>query len=274
MKINDNDIAKILADLPEIELPEGFHDEVMAKIKEVGAASGRPKKRPLVRYIGPFVAAAALVFIVMAVLDFGPSPMDYGGGIAQAPIAAIAEAEVEAELWATPSMARAFDEDFDAFDDAFENFEWYSDYELFGTGIAVAFVGGSLEEQFENAGFPTSIVSHMFFPYGPDHLPTDNLHFDTEYRFAITFDITILVEDLAQATHALNDLGAQAPVMALQPAFEDLEATFTALYALGTVQEYHMTITDAWALMVSGPRNRIASAWEEANTINVIFIEK
>jgi len=352
MKINENDITKILADLPEIELPEGFHDEVMQKIKEAAPSiPARAKRRPLVRYIGLLVAAAALVFIVVAVLDFGIAPIGQGGGMAPVPFAAVAEAEPEqwsapeAQLGVTaatpaptaaeaPLMRGAFDIVFDNNFDDFTELEdsEYSDQldespiafgiaaapvdtaEMQVYGIAeeeiydtdteeqdflfavagapappvgeipmpsafspvpvddagdfdysdlldtptVAFVGGSLEEQFENAGFPATIISIMPFP---DHLPTDNLYFNTDYRFVITFEITILVEDLAQATQALNDLGAQAPVMDLRPAFRDLEAIFIALYALGDVQSYTMTITDAW------------DSWEETNTINVIFIE-
>jgi len=90
MKINETDIKEMLAKLPEIELPEDFHDEVMSKIK-----LGGKRKRPIVRYIGPLAVAAALVVIMVAVLDFGPAYEDFSVDLA--PFAVAAEADIGGE---------------------------------------------------------------------------------------------------------------------------------------------------------------------------------
>jgi hypothetical protein len=56
----------------------------------------------------------------------------------------------------------------------------------------------------------------------------------------------------------------------LQPAFEDLEAAFIALYNLGIVEEYRVTTTDILAL---NDAEQAADLRDGANTIFITLLQ-
>jgi hypothetical protein len=356
MKISDNDIIKMLAELPEIELPEGFHDEVMQKVKaEAGRAGPKPKKKSrTIWYIGSFAAAAAAVAVIMlTVTDFGQNQWNYGefAAVADAapPMAAEAEAAMEIfdlDLDLEFALGGGYDFDIDFDSDFGYTLEaetpislidtrlYQRNYGDFATGAGIASRGTEIPETVTVPGIvmaPETVmapaaepeaameifgleleddldlelgfvfapevgvpiarpdaelwsqnlddvwaqaVTVSVFPF-PEHLPTDLLDFELSEYFAFTFEIFIAVDDMEYARETIDDMGGVddeiANGMILQPAFEDLEATFTALYALGVVEEYRVTATNTLVLSNMG---RVYEIWQEANTIFITLLHE
>ena len=50
-----------LGNLPEIQLPKGFHNEVMAKIRQEAGRQKARRRRPVYRAFGTLAAAAAII---------------------------------------------------------------------------------------------------------------------------------------------------------------------------------------------------------------------
>lgn len=256
MKINDNDISKILAELPEMELPEGFHDEVMAKIKAEAKKPRVKKKSRTIWYIGSFATAAAAAAVIMLTFsDFGQNNWSTEGFADAAPMTE--SANQAAGL--VPEAAMAMDMDMEQFE---------ADFAL---EAPIARMDAQHLGEFENRVWTqvvTTSVSHF-----PDHLPTDLLHFDLSEHFAFTFEIFIAVDDINHAQEAIYNLGEpinETPFgITLQPASEDLETVFTALYALGIVEEYRITSTNTALL---SDLRRVDRILEEANTITVTLL--
>ena len=218
MRISDNDLKRVLAELPEIELPAGFHNEVMAKIRE----EGKPKKKkPLnFRVIGSFAAAAALVIIVAAtIIDFGSRVAE----ITETPAAALAPAMdmdvMNDELFPPlPSLPFTFQDSDIALGEAFDTEE-----DEFGWGLELR--AGAAAGELYNYGF----------------------------TLAVTYEITIIVDDMAYALNVINGLGGHI----LQPAHEELDYIFSVLHTLGVVST----------------QRHIATEWEQNNTISITLLQ-
>jgi len=287
--INDNDLKKLLADLPEIDLPEGFHDETMQKLHNEHRMDDHkggtlppatqsshnpkpnPKRRRAIIYIGSFTSAAAvLLAVLITTLNLGQSTADLAPMAMEAPEAAAGQ----------PFAARLVDAEFN-FDDA----DFYGEAWEYGImaaealterpepEIAMGRTQAQLWDAFENDLWAQAITTDAF-PF-PDHLPTDHLdpNLAEIYGFAFTFEIIITVDDFDYAREAIINLGAtyheMMLEMVLQPAFEDLETTFAALYALGTIEEYRVTSTNT---LVLSNAQHIMDAQADANTISIILL--
>jgi len=270
MKISDDDITKMLAELPEIELPNGFHEEIMKKVRpehrrgELRSPANK-KNRRTIWYIGSFATAAAvMVAFMITVLDFGQNQWAYGDLMSVADVAPfVADTEdmdIAMEIMEIAEMPIA---QFAAPEAAMGRM----DVQVESEGIWNYGRIWSEDDEWAQA------VSTSVFPY-PDHLPTDLLDFELAEYFASTFEITIRVDDLFYAQEAIHGLGTPQDdfglAIKLQPDFADLEATFIALYALGIVEEYRITMTNTLAL---SNMQQIFEALESANTIFITLLQ-
>ena len=307
MKINDDDIIKMLAELPEIELPEGFHDEVMQRVQKEAhrrnAYRASAKKRRAVWYIGSFTAAAAMVAIIITVTNLNFGPTLQFDAVAEVPRAIMAtpapytamtaEPEAAGGLWTwVQDEAEAVEEesttlnmrlvplDEDEYaDDADDDFivaqeapvtpeeifedepDFFAEADEDGADMDMAPLIAAAPLPVGDVFDALTTISIVPFP---DKLPTEDPIFTTEDRFAVTFELTIAVDDISYAQQLADQ-------MDLQPTYEDLEATFYALYALGTVHEYRVMVTDIYAIEDT---YRAAEILARANKISIIFLQK
>ncbi|MCL2573774.1 MAG: hypothetical protein FWE34_04380 [Defluviitaleaceae bacterium] len=245
MKIKDSDIKKTLAELPEIDLPEGFHNETMQRIRAEAANISRKKKSRIIWYIGSFsTAAAATIAILLVFTNFGNTYTT--GEIAEfdAPTAWIAPHGIEERI-ADPEIA-----------------------------IAHTPTNGSITRSNDPFSDSSQQAITTITYLRPAHLPTDLIDFDLGDRYALTFQIIIAVDDIAYAQESIRTLGISFYEsvfnISIQPSFEDLEAIFTQLYALGNVEEYSITIADTWVLSNMQQINDLIT---NANTITVILLQ-
>jgi len=286
MRINDDDITKMLADLPEIDLPEGFHDEVMQKIhyenRRGELRSPAPKKnRRTIWYIGSLTtAAAAVIAILITVIGF---ENNWG----QPEFTTVADAAPQIAPQATPAPAaemRARQAEPEPAGEAEADFymDFAMDFSPEYGAVAEPFAAmaempmtqgrGHMDAQLwgfnlDDDAYQATNVSVFSFP---DHLPTDLIDLDHAYSYAFTFQIFIAVDDLEYAREAIRNLGAPYSQMTLQPAFEDLPATFAALYALGIVEEYRVTATNT---LVLSNMQHVMDLSEAANTIDIFLLQ-
>jgi len=290
MRINDDDITKMLAELPEIDLPEGFHDEVMQKIHyENRRGELRPpapkKNRRTIWYIGSLTtAAAAVIAILITVIGF---ENNWG----QPEFTAVADAAPQIAPQATPTPAaevRVRQAEPEPAGEAEADFYmgFYTDFNMdsspeygtlaepFGimTEMQMTQGRGSLDAQVwsldldDDAYQATSFNVFLF----PDHLPTDLIDLNATYDgYVFMFQIVIAVDDVEYAQQAIRGMGAEDQ-MALRPPTEDLEATFVALYNLGVVEKY--TITTTSTLVLSNMQHA-TDLLEAANTIDIFLLQ-
>jgi len=258
---NDKNLQMILDELknlPEIDLPDGFHDNVMNKIRDEAARQKARKRRKISGAIGGLAAAAAVVFIMAFVLDFGAGDPQYAGDFAAMPVPQMVEipmpmaAAGEAD---SPGSWARFADDAEMSADA----EFMTNIDA----IPPAFLGFTLEEQFDNVMATRddepnrmAVISAVSFP---DRLPTDAINFYTPDRFAISFELRVVTDDFDAAMHVAGSLAGEMDhvhswhygdfirndiVMAFE--FEELEEIFVMLYDLGIVEEYRSIIVDTW----------------------------
>ena len=256
----------MLAELPEIELPEGFHDEVMQKVK---AEAGEPRKKSrTIWYIGSFATAAAAVAVVLMLTlpDFGQNQWSYGDFTAVADAAPRATELPQAMIVpaapaAEPEMAMGgFNYDFDL------SLDIVTEAEVPMGRMDMQLWSQSLE--LEDTMAQPAISAFTF----PQHLPTELLDSEISDNFAFTFEIFIAVDDIDYAQEAIRNMGAlddeTAFQLILQPAFEDLESAFAALYALGTVEEYRVIASTS----AQRHMQRNYEILQEANTIFITLL--
>ena len=227
MKVNENDIAKILAEMPEIELPEGFHDEVMQKLKAeaAGPKLGKPKAKKKSRaiwYAGSFaaVAAAAVFAAVMLVsepnftADAEPAPLAMA---APTPMPEMAAAAAEPEAPMAPFAADAPIGRMDAQ-------IWVDDY--YGE------MAMEIEADFHLYEWADAVFSMLSEPEG---------------RYALNIGIMIEPYDMAYAQSRLIELsGFDDAAMLVSTDFDNFPEVFMFLLSLGHLADYHMPPTEIW----------------------------
>jgi len=230
--------------LPEIDLPDGFHQEAMAKVRQEVAKSAKPKPRKwhkIYAAVGSLAAATA-IFVAVFITPFEEgAPQQADDFMTTAPAPLTAE---------TPMMRSAPIEAEADIDIA----EFAADIAL----VAPASADITLEEQFENTTTDTTLINTTPFP---EHLPTETINFHTEDRFAISFELRVITEDFDAALQIAGEMAEEMDYihswqygdlirndLAMAFEFEELEEVFTALYDLGVVEEYSTIIVDTWLL--------------------------
>jgi len=217
VRISDDDLKRALAELPEIELPAGFHDEVMAKIRK----EAKPKQKKPLNYkvIGSFAAAAALVVIAVVTV------MDFGQRVAESPQEAAApmmimDAMPESEPILTAPMSPPSD--------------------------AGVIAGGNFAVGDEAYGSDLTLWSNAWRGFSFEDEEFDS---DLEFQFgalpsrltAADFEITVVVDDVEYALSVVERLGGH--VLCLS--YEDLESILAVLRTLGSVSTQWRE-TGAW----------------------------
>ena len=222
-------IIEELGNLPQHDLPEGFHEEIMAKVRREAGLKKARKRWKLYGFAGGLTAAAAVVFVVAVLLNMQPYMHVTLPPAVTAPAAA-------------PPPAAGFSVLADSFD-----------YEMPEAAAAPFYIPDFGAEHLR-------IGSHY-----PEILPTQEsvlYGLDME-RFDVRFEIRIAVEDINAAQTQIQmrpwtwTMGlvlqeqarheSAAMDLLLEFEFEELEEAFELLYTLGTVEEYVLTITDNWA---------------------------
>ena len=246
MKINDNDIKKMLAELPEIELPEGFHDEVMQKVRAEAKMPGaeRPKAKKKSRamwYIGSLATVAAAVLIMVILPDFGadftadaepapvamatPAPAPAPPGEVMTGAGAAEEAEAEPEVLGDMVAAAPFavEAPLARMDERLQL--WSNDHDLYYGAL-------EMEADFNLYDWAEAVFSLLSQPEG---------------RYALNIGIVIRPYDMAYAQNRLLELsGFDDAAMLLSTDFDNFPEVFMSLLALGELADFNMRPTGIW----------------------------
>ena len=235
-------IIDALKNLPEIDLPIGFHQEAMAKVRQEAAKpKTKPRKWRRIYTVAGSLAAAAAIFAAVFMMPLEENAAQ------QATDFALTEpqtAEIE-----TPMRSAIIEAE-----TGIGIVEFAADIAPM-TPISADF---TLEEQFENITTDTTLINTTSFP---EHLPTETINFHTEDRFAISFELRVVTEDFDAALQIAGEMVGEMDYihswqygdlirndLAMAFEFEELEEVFTALYDLGVVEEYSTIIVDTWLL--------------------------
>jgi len=251
---NLQEIIGALKNMPQIDPPPGFHEETMAKVRIEAARQKFGRRRKLFG-VGSALVAAALIMVAAFVLDFGTASQ-YDFPAFPAPMAAGGAYEADfATSWDARAEIEAFPEIFPI--DLYAN----------------------LEEQFRSDDMMAARV------YFPENLPTDGIAFYTEGRFAISFEISIMTDNMANAMANVAALGADtadAPWRygefmrtdtRLQSPYDDLPRIFAALYELGMVTSYTAFVVDTMDMDAADAARAMESHGSVAITL-IGFVEE